>query len=101
MGKSHDVIIIGSGIAGSSLALVLQKAGVQTFVLERKTHPRFAIGEATIPTTSFLLNQLAADYDVPELGQVSHYLGLRERGCAAWPKQGFWYGLHSAGSPLE
>lgn len=101
MSNSFDVVVVGSGIAGSALALVLRRAGLSTLVLERKSHPRFVIGESTLPTTTFLLNQLAADYGVPELAEIAHYLGLRERGCAAWPKQGFWYGLHHEERPLE
>ncbi|MCU1279839.1 MAG: hypothetical protein JWM53_3385, partial [bacterium] len=101
MGAHFDVVVLGSGIAGSALALVLSRAGLKTLVVERKSHPRFVIGESTLPTTTFLLHQLANDYDVPELSEIAHYLGLRENGCVAWPKQGFWYGLHHEGRPLE
>lgn len=101
MDAAFDVVVLGSGIAGSALALVLSRAGLRTLVVERKSHPRFVIGESTLPTTTFLLNQLATDYDVPELSEISHYLGLRDHGCTAWPKQGFWYGLHHEGRPLE
>jgi FADH2 O2-dependent halogenase len=100
MTESFDIIVLGSGIAGSQLALVLQQAGLKTLCVERKTHPRFAIGESTVPTTSFLLKQMATDYNVPELAQIAHYLGLREIGCPAWPKQGFWHGSHREGERL-
>lgn len=101
MRGDFDVVVLGSGIAGSIVALVLQRMGLETLVVERKTHPRFVIGESTIPTTSLLLHQLAKAHDVPELAQVAHYLTLRENGCVAWPKQHFWYGLHQEGRPLE
>jgi FADH2 O2-dependent halogenase len=101
MRTSFDVIVLGSGIAGSMLALVLQRAGIKTLCVERKTHPRFVIGESTVPTTSILLKQLAHDYDIPELAEVAHYLGLRKNRCAAWPKQGFWHGIHREGERLE
>jgi FADH2 O2-dependent halogenase len=97
----YDVIVVGSGIAGSITALVLQQIGCKTLVVERKTHPRFVIGESTIPTTALLLRHLASTYKIPELAQLAHYLWLRENGCAAWPKQHFWYGVHREGALLE
>ncbi len=101
MRDDYDIIVLGSGIAGSITALVLQQVGLRTLVVERKTHPRFVIGESTLPTTSLLLHHLASTYRVPEITQVAHYLTLRENGCAAWPKQHFWYGHHREGAPLE
>jgi tetracycline 7-halogenase / FADH2 O2-dependent halogenase len=101
MKNSFDIVVVGSGIAGSALALAASQAGLKTLVVERKSHPRFVIGESTLPTTTFLLNQIAADYGVPELAQIAHYLGLREHKLGAWPKQGFWFGRHYAGRPLD
>src|SRR4030095_15923229 len=101
MATSFEVIVLGSGIAGSVLALVLKRAGIKTLCIERKSHPRFVIGESTVPTTSFLLKRLGRDYEVPELADVAHYLGLRKNRCAGWPKQGFWHGSHREGRPLE
>lgn len=101
MGDRYDVIVLGSGIAGSITALVLQQAGCRTLVVERKTHPRFVIGESTLPTTTLFLHHLASEFGIPELAQVAHYVTLRENGCAAWPKQHFWYGVHREGAALE
>jgi tetracycline 7-halogenase / FADH2 O2-dependent halogenase len=98
--KSYDCLVIGSGIAGSLTAIAMARAGIRTLVVESKTHPRFAIGESTVPATSLGLCALAETYDVPEFRQISHYLGLKEIGCAAWPKQSFWFGYHREGTPL-
>src|SRR5262249_8391765 len=98
--NEYDIVVLGSGIAGSIAALVMKKVGLRTLVVERKTHPRFVIGESTIPTTSLLLHHLSRTYDIPELSQVAHYLSLRENKCAAWPKQLFWYGVHKDQTPL-
>jgi tetracycline 7-halogenase / FADH2 O2-dependent halogenase len=97
----YDIVVLGSGIAGSMTAMVLRRIGLRTLVVERKSHPRFVIGESTLPTTSLLLNSLANTYDIPELAQVAHYLTLREHHCAAWPKQHFWYGVHDDNARLE
>ncbi len=77
--------VTGSGIAGSMTAMVLSREGLSTLVVERKSHPRFVIGESTIPTTTLMMSSLARKYDIPELEQISHYLGLKENGCIAFP----------------
>lgn len=101
MVAEYDVLIVGSGIAGSTLGLVLGKVGLRTLVVEKGAHPRFAIGESTLPTTTLLMRRLARDYGVPELDDVCHYFGLRKLGLTAYPKQHFWFGYHRPGEPLE
>jgi FADH2 O2-dependent halogenase len=101
MKQRYDVVILGSGIAGSILALVLGRVGVNTLVVEKDSHPRFAIGESTLPTTTFLLRRFATRYNIPELADICSYEGLRKHGCAAWPKQIFWFGVHQQDRPLE
>lgn len=100
MPPQYDILVVGSGIAGSSLALVLGRAGAKVLVIEKGAHPRFAIGESTLPTTTLLMRRLARDYDVPELAEVCHYFGLRRLGLTAYPKQHFWFGYHRPGEPL-
>lgn len=100
MPPQYDILIVGSGIAGSSLALVLCRAGARVLVIEKSAHPRFAIGESTLPTTTLLMRRLARDYDVPELAEVCHYFGLRKHNLTAFPKQHFWFGYHRPGEPL-
>lgn len=96
-----DVAIVGSGIAGSTLALILSRCGFRVLVIEKGRHPRFVIGESTVPTTTLTMRQLARTYQVPEIEEVSHYLGLKQRGLTAFPKRVFWFGVHRAGRELE
>ena len=65
--SEYDVIILGSGFGGSILAAILCKHALKVLVIDGKSHPRFAIGESTIPQTSQLLTLLANKYKVPEL----------------------------------
>ncbi|HYO12421.1 MAG TPA: tryptophan 7-halogenase [Thermoanaerobaculia bacterium] len=69
--ERFDVAILGSGLAGSVLAAVLGKQGFRVLLLEKGTHPRFAIGEAMLPQSSMLLWILGQQYDVPEILNLS------------------------------
>ena len=74
----YDVIILGSGIGGSMLGTILAKHKLRGLLLDAAAHPRFAIGEATTPDTSFRLKNLAAKYDVPEIANLSTFHKLRD-----------------------
>lgn len=89
-----DVVVLGSGIGGSTVAALLARSGVSVAVVDSARHPRFALGESTIGETSFLLRQMAARYDVPELAHVSTSAGLAEhvsRRCGVKKNFGFVY----------
>jgi FADH2 O2-dependent halogenase len=62
-----DVAIVGSGFSGSLLALVLRQQGKSVALLERGTHPRFAIGESTTPLCNLRLEAIADRWDLPRL----------------------------------
>ena len=96
-----DCAVIGGGLGGSVTAMALARSGLSVLVLEARSHPRFAIGESLVPTTSYGLRTLARVYGIPEIDDVSHFLGLEEIGCAGYPKQGFWFGVHRDGTPLQ
>ena len=100
MQKDYDVVVVGSGIAGSILALTLSRIGCRVLVVEKGKHPRFTIGESTVPTMTLGMRQLAERYNVPELEDVCHYLGLKKHGLVAYPKRHFWFGLHHAGQEM-
>ena len=54
-----DVVIIGSGIGGSSVAAILARQGLKIAMVDTAVHPRFALGESTIGETTFLMRLLA------------------------------------------
>lgn len=93
-----DVVVLGSGIGGSTVAAILARQGARVAIVDGGFHPRFALGESTIGETSFLLRQLATRYDVPELAQVTTAHGLAEnisRRCGI--KRNFGFVYHRAG----
>ena len=60
-----DVVVVGSGFAGSLVALALKQRGYHVVLVERGRHPRFAIGEGYAvyrgPTTTGTVHRHAAD----------------------------------------
>ena len=58
MNDSYDVIIVGGGPAGTTLATFVQQAGYRCLILERSTFPRYHIGESLIPQTYGTLDRL-------------------------------------------
>lgn len=70
---TYDVAILGSGLAGSILAAILARQGAKVLLLDGGQHPRFAIGESTIPYTLLTLRTLAERYDVPEISALASF----------------------------
>ena len=59
-----QILIVGSGFAGSLMAMIARRLGYSTLLLERGTHPRFAIGESSTPLANLLLEEMASRYDL-------------------------------------
>jgi FADH2 O2-dependent halogenase len=98
-----DLVVIGSGFAGSLLALLARRRGLSVLLLERGSHPRFVIGESTSPMTNLLLEEISREYDLPELLPLTAY-GSWKR---AYPhlgvglKRGFSYYAHTPGESFR
>ncbi len=75
----YDVIIIGSGMFGSSLAAVLARNEAKVLLIDAGKHPRFAVGESTVRDTSKLLKILSQRFNVPELGNISSFVEINEK----------------------
>ncbi|MFC3896477.1 NAD(P)/FAD-dependent oxidoreductase [Lentzea rhizosphaerae] len=98
MREDTDVVILGAGIAGTILAAVLARGGVKVEVLDAGHHPRFAIGESTIPHTSTLFRLIAERYDVPEIKYLATFHGARANVSANHGiKRGFNFHWHEPG----
>ena len=100
--RSCDIAIVGSGFAGSLLARVLTILGYDVVLLERGTHPRFAIGESSTPLANLSLERLARRYGLADCWHLaahgrwlSHHPDLR-RGL----KRGFTFYRHHPNEPF-
>ena len=71
--KKYDIVVIGSGLGGSACALVLSNLGYCVALIERGSHPRFAIGESATPVTSKKIQHLGKIYGIPEFDEFSTY----------------------------
>lgn len=70
---SADVVIVGAGFGGSLTALLLNRIGLRVVLFDRRSHPRFAIGESSTPTADLVLRDLAQRYDLPRIFPLSRY----------------------------
>jgi FADH2 O2-dependent halogenase len=65
--ETFQVVVIGSGFAGSLMAMIVQRLGFSTALLERGRHPRFVIGESSTPLANLLLEEIATEYELPSV----------------------------------
>jgi 2-polyprenyl-6-methoxyphenol hydroxylase-like FAD-dependent oxidoreductase len=97
-----DVAIIGSGFAGSMLGAILARNGAKVLLLDSKAHPKFAIGESTIPNMLVTLRTMALRYQVPELMALSTFTGCQKVISAAHgQKVHFGFIGHQEGAPQD
>ncbi len=97
-GERYDVAVLGSGLAGSILATILQVRGLNVAMVERGQHPRMAIGESLVPTSAMWFWILGEKHDIPELRTLAHLDSVsRNVGPSSGVKRGFSYVYHREG----
>jgi flavin-dependent dehydrogenase len=67
-----DVLVIGGGPAGSTVATLLARQGRRVVLLEKDHHPRFHIGESLLPGNVELFDQLGVREEVDRIGMPKH-----------------------------
>jgi len=98
-----DIVVIGAGFGGSLTALGLRQMGYDVAIIEKSSHPRFAIGESSTPIADLILRGVSERYDLPWLHEISRYGSWQQThpqiSCGL--KRGFSYYKHKAGQPFQ
>jgi len=101
--RDVDIVVVGSGFAGSLLANILTRIGRSVLVIDRQEHPRFAIGESSTPTANMVLGDLVRRYQLDAIEPLVDYGSWQshypEIGCGL--KRGFSYFQHQAGQEFQ
>jgi tetracycline 7-halogenase / FADH2 O2-dependent halogenase len=96
--KACDVVILGSGLAGSVTAAILARHGADVVLIDAAAHPRFAVGESMTPQLVEWLHILSERYDVPEIKSLSSVtVSNRDIGPVFGDKAHFGFLLHRPG----
>ncbi len=100
--RDVDIVVLGSGFGGSLLSLILNQLDYRVALIDKGSHPRFAIGESSTPLADFVLSDLARRYDLPEVLPLASYGTWLKRypGLNCGLKRGFSYFHHRAGEPF-
>ncbi len=102
MAGSFDVAVLGSGFAGSLTALLLRSLGRSVLLLEKGSHPRFAIGESSSPLANLLLEGLCRRYGLDDVAALASWGSWQRRhpDIACGLKRGFTFYGHRFGEPF-
>jgi len=69
---SCDVLVIGGGPGGATIAALLAERGRDVVLVEKAKHPRFHIGESLLPLNMPLFEQLGVADEVRRIGMPKY-----------------------------
>src|SRR5271157_3403984 len=101
MNARYDIAVIGSGFAGSLLAMIARRLGHSVVLIEKGTHPRVVIGESSTPLANLLFEELCVRNDLPTLKPLAKW-GSWQRAhpeIACGLKRGFTFYYHDLDNP--
>ena len=66
--RTCDVLVIGGGPAGTTIAPLLAEKGYRVVLLEKARHPRFHIGESLLPANLPLFERMGVAEEIKAIG---------------------------------
>jgi flavin-dependent dehydrogenase len=66
--EHFDVLVVGGGPAGSTIATLLARRGERVLLIEKDRHPRFHIGESLLPMNMQLFEALGVGDEIARIG---------------------------------
>src|SRR6266850_43083 len=73
MPADFDLAIVGSGFGASLMAMIARRLEKSVVLLEKGSHPRFAIGESSTPLANLALEGLARRWDLPRVRPLTKW----------------------------
>ena len=70
--ETCDVLVIGGGPAGTTVAPMLAEKGYKVVLLEKARHPRFHIGESLLPANLPLFEQMGVAEEIRAIGMEKY-----------------------------
>jgi FADH2 O2-dependent halogenase len=101
MNASYDIAVVGSGFAGSLMAMIARRLGRSVVLIEKGSHPRVVIGESSTPLANLLLEDLCGRYELPAIRSLAKW-GSWQRThpqLACGLKRGFTFHHHDLNHP--
>jgi FADH2 O2-dependent halogenase len=99
--ETYDIAVVGSGFAGSLLAMIARQLGHSVVLIEKSVHPRIVIGESSTPLSNLLFEDLTTRYNLPGLRPFAKWGSWQKAypQVACGLKRGFTFHHHVFGVP--
>jgi tetracycline 7-halogenase / FADH2 O2-dependent halogenase len=100
LNETYDIAVVGSGYAGSLLAMIARRLGHSVVLIEKGAHPRVVIGESSTPLSNLLLEELAKRYGLTAVRPLAKWGSWQQEypNVACGLKRGFTFHHHVLGA---